>query len=45
MAVETRVPDDDCEALTGWGRTAPTLARWAVRLRIPLRTPPEVSPS
>ncbi|MFE8939204.1 FAD-binding protein [Streptomyces sp. NPDC007872] len=27
MAVETRVPDDDCEALTGWGRTAPTLAR------------------
>ncbi|MFF0472347.1 FAD-binding protein [Streptomyces sp. NPDC004284] len=27
MAVETRVLDDDCEALTGWGRTAPSLAR------------------
>ncbi|MFJ7956815.1 FAD-binding protein [Streptomyces sp. NPDC096319] len=27
MAVETRVPDEDCEAITGWGRTAPTLAR------------------
>ncbi|MEE1817320.1 FAD-binding oxidoreductase [Streptomyces sp. SP18ES09] len=27
MAVETRVLDDDCEAITGWGRTAPTLAR------------------
>ncbi|AJF66901.1 FAD-binding oxidoreductase [Streptomyces vietnamensis] len=27
MAVETHVLDDDCEAITGWGRTAPTLAR------------------
>ncbi|WP_225803944.1 FAD-binding oxidoreductase [Streptomyces sp. NK15101] len=27
MAVETRVPDEDCEAISGWGRTAPTLAR------------------
>ncbi|WP_406061429.1 FAD-binding oxidoreductase [Streptomyces sp. NBC_01077] len=27
MAVETHVLDDDCETLTGWGRTAPTLAR------------------
>ncbi|GGY05398.1 FAD-binding oxidoreductase [Streptomyces tanashiensis] len=27
MAVETHVLDDDCEALSGWGRTAPTLAR------------------
>ncbi|MFE5943757.1 FAD-binding protein [Streptomyces sp. NPDC056480] len=27
MAVETLVLDDDCEAITGWGRTAPTLAR------------------
>ncbi|MER6095296.1 FAD-binding oxidoreductase [Streptomyces sp. NPDC001728] len=27
MAVDTRVPDEDCEAITGWGRTAPTLAR------------------
>ncbi|MFD8208147.1 hypothetical protein ACFV2S_17345 [Streptomyces sp. NPDC059695] len=27
MAVETHVLDDDCEAITGWGLTAPTLAR------------------
>ncbi|MFD9244226.1 FAD-binding protein [Streptomyces sp. NPDC059556] len=27
MAVETHVLDDDCETITGWGRTAPTLAR------------------
>ncbi|MDV9191168.1 FAD-binding oxidoreductase [Streptomyces sp. SR27] len=27
MAVDTRVLDEDCEAITGWGRTAPTLAR------------------
>ncbi|MFD3566542.1 FAD-binding protein [Streptomyces sp. NPDC058671] len=27
MAVETYVLDDDCEELSGWGRTAPTLAR------------------
>ncbi|WP_030687566.1 FAD-binding oxidoreductase [Streptomyces globisporus] len=27
MAVETRVLDEDCEAISGWGRTAPTLAR------------------
>lgn len=27
MAVETHVLDDDCVALSGWGRTAPTLAR------------------
>ncbi|MFJ2936247.1 FAD-binding oxidoreductase [Streptomyces sp. NPDC087219] len=27
MAVETLVLDDDCETITGWGRTAPTLAR------------------
>ncbi|MFF9069042.1 FAD-dependent oxidoreductase [Streptomyces sp. NPDC014891] len=27
MAVETHLLDDDCEAITGWGRTAPTLAR------------------
>ncbi|MFH9722704.1 FAD-binding protein [Streptomyces sp. NPDC017254] len=27
MAVETLVLDDDCEAITGWGRTAPSLAR------------------
>ncbi|KQX59050.1 MULTISPECIES: FAD-binding oxidoreductase [unclassified Streptomyces] len=27
MAVDTRLLDEDCEAITGWGRTAPTLAR------------------
>ncbi|WP_190155157.1 FAD-binding oxidoreductase [Streptomyces litmocidini] len=27
MAVETRVLDEDCRAISGWGRTAPTLAR------------------
>ncbi|MFF2301508.1 FAD-binding protein [Streptomyces sp. NPDC058128] len=27
MAVETHVLDDDCATITGWGRTAPTLAR------------------
>ncbi|MFE7513224.1 hypothetical protein ACFU8I_18700 [Streptomyces sp. NPDC057540] len=27
MAVETHVLDDDREAITGWGRTAPVLAR------------------
>ncbi|MFJ8657984.1 FAD-binding oxidoreductase [Streptomyces sp. NPDC093795] len=27
MAVETHVLDDDCVELSGWGRTAPTLAR------------------
>ncbi|MEU9295588.1 FAD-binding oxidoreductase [Streptomyces sp. NPDC048266] len=27
MAVETYVLDDDCEELSGWGRTVPTLAR------------------
>ncbi|WP_329282177.1 hypothetical protein [Streptomyces sp. NBC_00691] len=27
MAVETLVLDDDCEAITGWRRTAPAHAR------------------